>query len=66
MGELSRPSISALETARLRLEPFAVRHVDDLWKSIIVSMNELKTWLPWAVNASIEEVRSFAATCETE
>lgn len=66
MNELRRPSVKTLETARLRLEPFAVRHVDSLWKSIVVSLDELKTWLPWAVNASIEEVRSFAGMCETD
>src|SRR5687768_9409791 len=29
-------------------------------------MNELREWLPWAVNADEEETRAFARTCQAD
>lgn len=65
MKELRRPSVTTLETERLRLEPLSPKHIDSMWKSALDSMEELRPWLPWAVDASLEETRAFAEMCES-
>ena len=66
MVGFSRPSNTTIETPRLRLEPLAATHIDKLWKSITDSIDELREWLPWAVQATEEETRAFATTCEAD
>lgn len=66
MRGFPRPSVTTLETPTLRLEPLALHHVDSLWESVQSSLDQLREWLPWAVNPTIEETREFAKTCEAD
>lgn len=48
-----------LETPNLRLERAQKIFADSMWSAIKSSLEELKPWLPWTVNASLEETSSF-------
>ena len=48
-----------LETANLQLERAQTIFADSAWRAIKSSLRELKPWLPWTVNASLEETTTF-------
>ncbi|MDQ4144808.1 MAG: GNAT family N-acetyltransferase [Actinomycetota bacterium] len=64
LSELHRPDVEVLTTKRLRLEPNDLRHSEEMWISAQESMSELRPWLRWTVDASLEEIRTWARICK--
>lgn len=63
MGAMFLPREPIL-TRRLRLEPVAPSHAEPLWEAIDASLPELRPWMGWAQNVSLESTREFAAGAE--
>jgi ribosomal-protein-serine acetyltransferase len=49
-----------LETRRLRLEPIEPGFAEELWVATKASLTELRRWMWWAADASLESTRAFA------
>ncbi len=48
-----------IETDRLRLEPIEPGHADRSWAAVEASLAELRPWMGWALDTSLEQTRSF-------
>lgn len=57
---LRMPPRRILETTRLTLHATSPEHVDGLWRAVEPSLPELRVWLAWAVDPTINETRVFA------
>lgn len=53
-------------TDRLLLEPVTPEHVPAMWEATRASLEELRPWMPWAGQASVENSREFAERCEDD
>jgi ribosomal-protein-serine acetyltransferase len=54
---------TALSTGRLRLEPVGPRHTNALFEAVAESSAELRPWLFWAVDYSLDKSRQFTRRC---
>lgn len=50
-----------LTTDRLRLESTYPEHSEALWKAIETSLDELRVWMPWAADTSLEATLTYAS-----
>ena len=55
-----------LRTERLRLEPIGPNLADELWEASKASLLELRRWMWWANEASLESTRAFAEDTERQ
>ena len=53
----------ALRTSRLLLEPLDPSHGAELWSAAARSLEELRPWLPWAIDAEEARIVEFATRC---
>jgi ribosomal-protein-serine acetyltransferase len=49
-----------LKTRRLRLEPIEPGVAEELWAATKASLPELRRWMWWAADATLESTRAFA------
>jgi ribosomal-protein-serine acetyltransferase len=60
------PDRAPLRTDRLVLEPIGPGHADPMWEATEASLQELRGWMLWAVDATREGTETFAAEAERE
>jgi RimJ/RimL family protein N-acetyltransferase len=53
-----------LRTPRLRLEPMDLSLAGELWEATQSSLKELRRWMRWAEQASLESTQAFAEEAE--
>jgi ribosomal-protein-serine acetyltransferase len=51
-------------TPRLSLEPTGFEHLEGLWAAVQESLPELKPWMKWAAETTLDETRSYVARSE--
>lgn len=60
------PEREPITTERLVLEPIGPGHADAMWSSTEASIEELRRWMLWAVDATRQGTETFAAEAERE
>lgn len=60
------PERAPLRTARLVLEPIGPEHAEAMWTATEASLDELRRWMLWAVDATREGTGTFAAEADRE
>ena len=55
---------SRLTTERLTLEATRAEHGNALWDAVRASTAELRLWMPWAIDPSLQETVAFAIAAE--
>jgi ribosomal-protein-serine acetyltransferase len=60
------PDRAPLRTERLVLEPIGPEHAEAMWTATEASLEELRRWMLWAVDATREGTETFAAEAERE
>lgn len=60
------PDRLPLRTERLVLEPIGPEHAEVMWTATEASLEELRPWMLWAVDATREGAETFAAEAERE
>jgi ribosomal-protein-serine acetyltransferase len=55
-----------ITTGRLTLEATSLGHGDPLWQAVSASLTELRKWMPWAIEPSLQDTLAYVAAVDKQ